>query len=59
MIGIGGFPALTPAFTHVYGWGVTDRPFVQAIYVIIYGLLAVSTLSAFSINQASIGRNRD
>ena len=50
--------ALLPVFAHMHGWAVTDWPVAQAIYTIVIGLLAVSTIPTFSIKHASIGRGQ-
>jgi CDP-diacylglycerol--serine O-phosphatidyltransferase len=49
--------ALMPVFLSVAGWvDAADYEFVIAVYVILMGLLAISTIPTFSIKHASISR---
>lgn len=48
--------ALTPIFMHLNGFATAGFAFLQAIYIIGVGLLAVSTIPTISIKHASIKR---
>ncbi len=50
--------ALMPVFLRLHGWHVMDAPVVQAGYIALCGLLAISTVPTFSLKYMKIRRTQ-
>lgn len=48
--------ALMPIFMHLSGWDDVNYPVLRTIYVVLVGLLAISTIPTYSIKHMTIKR---